>query len=171
MIRVAVTGKPGSGKSTICGKVVQGLKKQGMKVGGILSSEIRENNIRRGFSLANICTGEQGVLAHIKQLTGPNVGRYKVNLEDLSRIGVLALMDGLNCDVVVIDEIAPMELKSREFINAVQMILDSDKDMLVALHYGSRHKLAQRIRDEFQVLIVDENNRDTMAGEILDMLL
>lgn len=67
---------------------------------------------------------------------------------------------------VVIDEIAPIEFKSPEFIQAVEAALNSDKSMLVVLHQKSSHPLADRIRREFEVYTVTLENRERIVSEI-----
>ncbi len=167
MERIAITGSPGVGKSTVCRNV---LKRLTYTYGGMVSADIRVRGERVGFEIKDIATGKQGILAH-KQGTGPRVGSYHVNLEDLNSIGVTAIRNALNSsELIVIDEIAPMEFKSPEFIKAVEEALDSDKNMLVVLHQKSSHQLAERIRREFQVYTVTKENRESLAPEIADKL-
>jgi len=158
MLRIAVTGKPGVGKSTILTRVV---KKLDLKACGIRAAEMRVDGKRQGFSIEDIDTGRKGILSHVK-CTGPKLGKYNVNLEDLDGIGTKAIRDALSCELVVIDEVGPMELKSDNFIRAVEEVLDSDRPILAVLHRSSKHPLAQRIREEFEVLMVDEANRDDL---------
>lgn len=167
MERIAITGSPGVGKSTVCRNV---LKKLTCTYGGMVSADIRVKGERVGFEIKDIATGKQGILAH-RQGTGPRVGSYHVNLEDLNNIGVAAIRNALNSsELIVIDEIAPMEFKSPEFIKAVEEALDSDKNMLVVLHQKSSYPLAERIRKEFQVYTVTKENRETLVPEIADKI-
>lgn len=169
MRRIAVTGKPGVGKSTVVAKAAGELAdKFGLKIGGIRTAEIRKEGKREGFSIEDLVTGMTGILSHVKG-SGPRVGKYHVNLEDLAGIGAGALRNSLDCDLVVIDEIGPMELKSEEFILAVEEVLESDRSVLAVLHRSSKHPLAQRVREEFEVLTVDEENRDDLPGIIVEM--
>ncbi|WP_324445082.1 NTPase [Methanosarcina sp.] len=167
-LRIAVTGSPGVGKSTVVAKVTEKLAGHpGFKIGGIQTAEIRKEGHREGFSIQNLATGETGMLSHIKG-KGPGFGKYRVNLEDLERIGANAIRNALSCDLVVIDEIGPMELISGAFAAAVGEILESDKPILAVLHHSSRHPLAQRIRKEFEVLTVDEKNRNELPETIFN---
>lgn len=158
MLRIAITGAPGSGKSTVCRNVLQQLA---CTYGGMTSADIREGRERTGFEIRGIATGKQGILAHRKG-TGPPVGSYHVNLDDLNGIGVAAIRNAMSSELVVIDEIAPMEFKSPEFTKAVVEVLDSDKNMLVVLH--------QRIRKEFMVYTVTPDNRDRVVCEISERI-
>ncbi len=166
MLRIAITGAPGSGKSTVCRNVLEQLA---CTYGGMTSADIRIKGERVGFEIRDIATGKQGILAH-KQATGPKVGSYHVSLADLNNIGVAAIKNAMNSDLIVIDEIAPLEFKSPEFIKAVEEVLDSDKNMLVVLHQKSGHPIAERIRSEFQVYTVTLENRDSLVSEIADKI-
>jgi nucleoside-triphosphatase len=170
MRRIAVTGKPGVGKSTVVAKAADELVKQrNLKIRGIRTAEIRKEGIREGFSIEDIETGKTGILSHVRG-SGPRVGKYHVNLDDLAGIGARALRNSLDCDLVVIDEIGPMELKSEEFISAVEKVLESDRSVLAVLHRSSKHPLAQRVREEFEVLTVDEGNRNGLPETIVGRL-
>jgi nucleoside-triphosphatase len=137
----------------------------GFKIGGIQTAEIREEGLREGFSIRDLATGKTGVLGSARG-SGPRVGKYHVNLEDLEKIGANALRSALDCDLIVIDEVGPMELKSEAFVSAVEAVLESDKPVLAVLHRSSSHRLAQRMRKEFEVLMVDEENRDELPEKI-----
>jgi nucleoside-triphosphatase len=63
MIRIAITGPPGSGKSTVCRNVLNQLK---CTYGGMTSADIRVKGERVGFEIRDIATGKQGILAHKK---------------------------------------------------------------------------------------------------------
>lgn len=168
MLRIAVTGSPGVGKSTVVAKAVEKLaSRQDFKIGGIQTAEIRSGGQREGFSIRDLATGDTGNLSHIKGI-GPRLGKYHINMEDLERIGAKALRNALSCDLVVIDEIGPMELISESFVAAVDEVLKSDKPVLAVLHHSSRHPLAQMIRNEFDVLIVDTKNRDELPEKIFN---
>lgn len=145
MLRIAVTGKPGVGKSTV---VARAVEKPDLKACGIRTAEILVNGKRQGFSI---------------------LGKYHVNLADLDGIGAESIKKSLDCDIVVLDEIGPMELKSENFIQAVEDALDSDRPILAVLHRSSEHSLPQRIREEFEVLTVDEDNRDDLPERIAEM--
>ncbi len=167
MERIAITGSPGVGKSTVCRNVLKHLT---CTYGGMVSADIRVKGERVGFEIKDIATGKQGILAH-RQGTGPRVGSYHVNIEDLNSIGVAAIRNALSSsELIVIDEIAPMEFKSPDFIKAVEEALDSGKNMLVVLHQKSSHPLAERIRKEFQLYTVTKENRETLVPQIADKI-
>jgi nucleoside-triphosphatase len=91
-----------------------------VKVGGIVSREIRtNNNMRIGFEFIDLTTNDRNVLAPITG-NGPKVGRYFVNVAGC-RFAAERLVNAVrNSDVIICDEIGPMELKSREFIDSAR---------------------------------------------------
>ena len=164
-IRLGITGKPKIGKSTIIKEVIRRLKAEGIAVGGMLTSDIHERGRRVGFSIKDINSDLMGILAHVHQ-GGPKVGKYGVNLLDLDSIGANSIKDAVSrSDIVVIfvDEIGPMELKSMRFIAAVEEAIKSDKHLIVSVHQRSEHELVRRIKHNFGIIVVTEENRDEIA--------
>jgi nucleoside-triphosphatase len=143
------------------------------KFGGMFSAEIREGGIRRGFKIVDIATGKEGILAHVNQKTGPRLGKYRINLPGLEEIGVKAIESALaKCDITVIDEIGPMELKSEKFIKTVRKAFESERNIIATIHYKSRHSLVEEIKTRKDVIVyeINENNRDSVRKEIVERL-
>ncbi len=165
--RVAVTGAPGVGKSTLVKRVLDRLD---CRAGGILAREVRCDGERIGFELLDLMTDKVGTLASVDG-EGPRLGRYRVNLTDLQEVGAGAVERAMEeAELVVIDEVGPMELLSERFSEAVEVALESDRPMLVVVHAKSRHPLAKRIREEFRLFVVTEENRDGLVEEIASEL-
>ena len=165
-LRIAVTGSPGIGKSTLVAKVISGTK---LRVGGVLARDRRYKDRRTGFELLDLSTGMVGILAD-ESGDGPQLGKYRVHLDDLDLIGAQAVENALGCDLIVVDEVGPMELSSHRFVLAVEKAIASPKPMLVVLHQWSNHRLAKKIRGSFRVLTVTRENRDSLADEIAKAL-
>lgn len=162
--RIAITGRPGVGKTTLIERVLEGAR---FSVGGILTKEKRVCGRRVGFAIVDIATGAEGVLAHMHQRNGPKVGRYTVDMESLEQTGVAAILDAIRTkELVVIDEIAPMELLCPSFAPAVEAALASDRALIISTHANSDHPLAHRVRRELTLFRVKLSNRDRLATEI-----
>ena len=127
-----------------------------VKVGGVLARDKTIKDRRVGFELLDLGSGHTGMLAD-ETGTGPQLGKYRVRLNDLDQIGAKAI-----ADLIVVDEVGPMELSSRRFVRAVEKAIASDKPMLVVLHQWSVHPLAKKIRKTFRVITVTNENRDTL---------
>ncbi len=137
-----LTGPPSVGKTTVLMKVVKALKERGISVGGMISREVREGGRRVGFEILDLSSGRRGWLAHVNQKNGPQVGKYRVNIEDLNSIGAQAITEAVEkCEAIAIDEIGPMELFSERFKGAVRKALESHKLVLAVVHWKAKDTL------------------------------
>lgn len=168
--RVFLTGEPGCGKTTAVRRTCDTLKSRGVKIGGMVSAEIREKGTRVGFSLEDLATGQTGILAHVDQNEGPQVGKYRVNLADIERLGVTAIKRAIHeSDVIVVDELGPMELKSMPFILAVEMALATPKHFIGTIHRRATHYLVSAIKTNpaYEILEFTEHNRDELPNQVI----
>ncbi len=166
-----ITGPPRVGKTTVLAKSVSVLRGKGVRVGGMFSREVREGNARVGFEVVNVSSAKVGWLAHVNQKTGPQVGKYRVNLADLEQIGVQAILDAVqDSDVVAIDEIGPMELFSQQFRKAARAALESSKLVVAVVHQKAQDEvvLEAKGRQDAEVFEVDVENRENLPAIIVD---
>jgi nucleoside-triphosphatase len=99
------------------------------------------------------------------------VGRYRVHLRDIERIAVPALERALaEAQLIVVDEIAPMELHSALFAQAAEAVLDSPKPVLVTFKERFEHPLIARVRAEFSVFVITPSTREKLFQELLALL-
>jgi len=171
MTIIILTGAPGIGKSTAVLRTARALRDRGLKVGGIVSREQRTNNIRIGFEFIDLMTNDRSVLASIAG-NGPKVGKYFINLAGCSFAAERLIVAVKNSDVIICDEIGPMELKSREFTDSVKMLLDVDKKVIVVLHQKIQHPLTEQFKKKSS-LIIDLNleNRENVIQMLVNRLL
>jgi nucleoside-triphosphatase len=169
MSRILIlTGAPGVGKTTVLSKTAEALKKKGVSVGGMVTREVREENVRVGFEILDLTSGKHGWLAHVKG-AGPQVGKYHVNLGDLDKVGTAAITQAVEkCTVVAIDEIGPMELYSPKFKQAVAQALESKKLLLMVVHGKAKDPLVTQVkrRIDAQILNVTFSNRESLPEQL-----
>jgi len=171
MVRVFVTGPAGVGKTTLVERVAKEVERWGYIIGGMITKEVRRGGRRVGFKIIALDTGEEGTLASLRgtsHLPGVPFGKYVVHVDELERVGVSAIRRALvEADLLVIDEIGPMEYKSDEFVRAVGEALKSKRHLLAVVHRG----MADRFRPlgKFHVLSVENRNRE--FGIILDEIM
>jgi nucleoside-triphosphatase len=170
MTRILIlTGAPGVGKTTLLTKTVDALKRKGVRVGGMITREVREDNVRVGFEILDLTINKHGWLAHVNGQGGPQVGKYYVNLNDLDNVGAAAITQAIEkCDVIVIDEIGPMELFSPKFKQAVTQALESKKLMLTVVHGKAKDQLVTQIkrRVDAEIFNVTFSNRENLTEQL-----
>lgn len=108
------------------------------------------------------------------QKTGPQIGKYRVNLSDLERIGIKAVTEATQkYDVVVIDEIGPMELFSAKFKQTVQAALESSKMVLAVVHAKSKAPLISEAKGSLdaELFMVTADNREGLPQLLANRIL
>ena len=166
-----LTGSPGVGKTTVLMRTVEVLKGKAYSVGGMVSREVRSCGARVGFEILDLGSGKRGWLAHVNQKSGPQVGRYRVNLEDLDGVGVEAIEKAVeNFDVVAIDEIGPMELFSERFREAVRGAVESGKLLVGIVHWKAKDRLIDEVkeREDAEAIAVTQENREKLHQTIVE---
>lgn len=164
-MNIFITGRPGSGKSTLVKELIGFAREKGLKVSGMFSPEIREQGKRKGFELIDLESGESRVMAHVS-FSGPRVSKYGVSIENIGFIVKKFKQSSSRADIVFVDELGPMELKSSKFTQTIEEIIGSEKESIIVLHrslvgaYKERGKLfsltyenREKIREKIACLI------------------
>lgn len=169
--KILLTGRTGIGKTTIIQAIVDGL---GDKAGGFFTREEREGERRVGFEIVTL-KGKTAQLARARPQTFPwaqPFGRYNVNLDAIERVAIPALREAWqNNQLVVIDEIGPMELLSERFHRIVLQIVGSTTAVLGTVMQNT-HRLADEIKRHPAVTVVEVTleNRDRLPHDLTAQL-
>ncbi len=166
-----LTGHPGIGKTTLVKRLIEQLGH--LALSGFYTEEIRTRGQRVGFRAVAL-NGTSGVFAHRDfQTRSPHrLGRYGVHTRMLDNL-ILPHLDWKRKrpDLMVVDEIAKMELLSQPLREAILDLLDSPCPVLgtISLHGAG---VLKRIRDREDVRLVKltRKNRSVLHGEILRRL-
>lgn len=170
MTIIVLTGAPGVGKTTVVLAIAHKLKEREVRVGGIVSREVRTNNVRTGFEFIDLTSNDREVLASLTG-NGPRVGKYFVNLSGCQFAASRLINALINSDVIICDEIGPMELKSKEFIDAAGNLLLTDKNVIIVVHQKLEHSLVSEFREKSSSLIsINLGNRKEVSKILLDKL-
>ena len=169
----AITGPPGVGKSTLVSRVVLRLKSAGVIVGGFTTVERRVKGVRVGFDLRDLTDGRIGELASTTARMGPRVGKYRVNLTDLSTIGAEALLRAAtSSELIVIDELGPLELVSLDFRRAAKSCIQSGRPIIAILHERLDDDLLNEVREKaVRTFALTVENRDVAESELGDEVM
>jgi len=124
VMKIVITGRPGTGKTTLIKEINKYLRKRGVKTRGFYTEEIRESGERLGFKIRSL-EGKEGILAHRSFNTTKRVGKYGVNIEVLEEI-VKQYIPPVKDVVYIIDEIGKMELFSPLFKDFIKSIVEGN---------------------------------------------
>jgi nucleoside-triphosphatase THEP1 len=162
-----VTGRPGVGKTTLVVKLAE--RPIPGKVVGFFTREMREEGRRVGFSIETI-DGKKGELARVSGAKGFRVGKYTVNVDDLERIAVPCIEEGLEGGrLLIVDEIGKMELHSGRFREAVMRAFDSPTKVIATIRMGEGGFTGRLLkREDTEVLLLTELNRDFVLNRMVE---
>jgi nucleoside-triphosphatase THEP1 len=121
---VIITGEVHEGKTTFTQQIVNELINEKVRVAGFLATAINENMERTGFNLYDIETKESIELCSgNKDKSRPRSGKYYFNPEAFSKGNKILSPENLSGkQLIVIDEIGPLELKGGGWSNAIDNI-------------------------------------------------
>jgi nucleoside-triphosphatase len=166
---ILLTGRPGVGKTTLVNRVYEHYSKHGFKIEGLTTREVREGGARTGFMITDLSSGQEGWLAKKDLGTGPRVGSYIVVSDDLEKIGVAALERSINgpADLVIVDEIGPMEMTSASFRNSISKVLIGRKTVIATVKFGSRYPEVENTRRRSLQWEITKENRESIYRRTL----
>ena len=168
--KILLTGLPGCGKTTAIMKIIDALDCE--KVAGFYTQEIRQNNVRKGFSWKRL-NGADGILAHIN-IKGPwRVGKYGVDVAGFEESVVPILgVEQTDVELFVIDEIGKMECFSEKFVAAVRRLFASEKSVLATVAQKGTGLISEvKNYHNTELFNLTSSNRDKTVAEILQILL
>jgi nucleoside-triphosphatase len=162
--KVLVTGRPGSGKTTLIKRILDELPQ---RFGGFYTEEIRDHGTRVGFKVVAL-EGGDAVFAHVDFTTPERVGKYGLDLSALEAVGVNAIREAVQEQrPIAIDEIGPMEIRSVGFREAVNDALDSELPVLAAI-FSRSLPFSDGIKSRPDVVLIEvsPNSRDRLVSEL-----
>lgn len=167
--KLLLTGQPGTGKTTIIQKVIDGIS----NIGGFYTSEIVENGRRAGFSVKTLLNRDAEILAHINSDSNKRVGRYGVNIGAFEDIIKKEFEDitSKNINLIIIDEIGKMEMYSSYFCKMTEEFLKGDIPVLGVIQMRN-YPFVDRIKrlDRIRILEINYRNRDIILKDIRNFL-
>ncbi len=164
--RVLITGRPGIGKTTTIQRVLDRIDRP---AGGFTSSEIREDGRRVGFAIETLA-GERVIMAHVDRPGSPRISRYGVDVAAIESVAVAAIRRAVAAgELVVVDEIGPMELLADAFPQAVRHALAADVPFLASI-VARRHPFTDELkqRRELELLKLTRDNRERIVEHLIE---
>jgi molybdopterin-guanine dinucleotide biosynthesis protein A len=157
-VRLLVVGEPGSGKTSWCRRYIDWWRKSGSSVGGILSPAIEKQGQRVGSNAVDLLTGEEVPFARLSRYRSFK-GEEKIGNYTISRHGISFACAAIKravesrCNLVVIDEVGPLELSGKGLMPAVKLALASPVNVLIVVRSSLREAL-QRHFPQYEFVVV-----------------
>jgi molybdopterin-guanine dinucleotide biosynthesis protein A len=159
-VRLLVVGEPGSGKTSWCREYIGWRRKSGSSVGGILCPAIEKKGQRVGSNALDLLTGQEVPFArlsyHRSFNAGQKIGNYTISRDGIS-FACRAIKRAVEnrCDLVVIDEVGPLELRGKGLMPAVELALASAVNVLIVVRSSLKEAL-QRHFPQYEFVVVTD---------------
>jgi nucleoside-triphosphatase THEP1 len=124
---VIITGEIHQGKTTFARRIITELLEQKIRISGFLSLGKDANDIRNGFNLLDIESQKETPLCStVKDDTKTKLGQYYFNREAILRGNQILNIENLSGkQLIVIDEIGPLEIKGQGWSNSIDNLIAS----------------------------------------------
>jgi len=178
-----VSGAIGAGKTTVCQKVVEAARARGFACGGLLTPPLIEDGRKVGIVGVDLGSGERRVLARTDHdLGGPCVGCYHFTADAFAWANaVIASAVEAGCDLLVVDEIGPLELVQGGGLAPTLDVLGAAPRALIVVRISLVDALRRRLESvkraslpavppEVRVFVTTASSRDRLPGEVASWL-
>jgi nucleoside-triphosphatase len=158
-VRVIVTGEVGRGKTQACRAAAARLRGLGWEVAGVLSPGVWAAGRKVAIDALDLRSGEARRLAKRAgvgcEAAGPATRGWRFYAETLAWCNSL-LTDAIDCDLLVVDELGPLEFESGEGLAQGMRAVDGGRFRLGLVVVRPRLLQAARLRwPGAEVLVVD----------------
>jgi nucleoside-triphosphatase THEP1 len=141
-----LTGAQGAGKTSFLGRLIPLIRQQGKTVAGIIAPVVVNNGMRVGYNVEDIRSGDMLPLCRTAHRNAAmSIGPFGFDRDGL-RFGAEALsLDAVaQRDVVILDEIGPLELAGGGWAPALLPLLESyDGTLLLVVRPDILQKVLQ----------------------------
>lgn len=125
-VLLLLTGARGAGKTRWCTTLLHAARKEGLAVAGLLSPPVYEKGRKTAINLLDIATNKQRCLA---ERTAPGEAgtaglgwRFKPATLNWGN----AVLKGISrCDLLILDELGPLEFDGKGGLNAAFSLIDA----------------------------------------------
>ena len=172
-LKIGISGPFGIEKTDTLKRIIEMLNEKDITVGGMVTDPIMEENRRVGYQVMDWESKEKAVFAHLSLDLPIEVSGYGVDLDTLNEVGVKAIRKAAeNNDVILVDEIGKMQVKSERFNKTVKAAMEVDKPMILTFQKKSRNPLLQDIRrrDDVRMLELTDVNKDLLPYKVVDLI-
>ena len=164
---IIVTGAIGSGKTTVCQKLIEILRNRGYVCSGFLTHKGADQNIiiedvksRKKMVLAGTCSA----------YSGPRTFKYSFNSQGID-FGIKAIIEDTG-DILFVDEVGQLELRGEGFTNVLELIKSGNyKNCVLVIRSQLLSAFLSQLPSAPLIFETSTGNRSELPEAIASMLL
>lgn len=166
-----ITGKTGSGKTCLIQNLIQKFLLENIRLSGIYSARILENDKTTGYDVVNISSGETKKFLRVHgNENQQRIGKFYIDPDGVDK-GNEILMNSQS-KLIIIDEIGKLELEGRGWAHSLEKLLKKSGSHLIL---SVREEVIDKVTEKFMIspkiiFNVGEQNDEDLFSLILDEL-
>lgn len=168
-----LTGEIQSGKTTLCLALAEAAREKGLQLGGLLSPGVFKGEEKIGIDVLDLRTFQRRRLAELKG--GLDSGLETIRwsfLPQAAAWGNQALLRAAPCDLLLIDELGPLEFTRGEgWVNGFEIIERGDFQAALVVVRPSLLEEARRRWDITRTFDLSDPSQTQLSPEMLLQLL
>ncbi|HSM46568.1 MAG TPA: nucleoside-triphosphatase [Draconibacterium sp.] len=155
-----ITGKIGSGKTTLIQKLIQKFRFENILVSGIYSARILENDKTTGYDVVDISTDEtEKFLRDRGNEDQQRIGKFYIDSNGEQK-GNEILMNSQS-KLIIIDEIGKLELEDRGWAHSLeQLVTDSKSNLLLSVREEVLYEVTEKFKISPDIIFNVEAQKD-----------
>jgi nucleoside-triphosphatase THEP1 len=168
-----VKGKIGSGKTTVVKELIENLKRKNIRIGGIYTQKIFENEERIGYDVVDAKTNTAEIFLRINHCeTCKKIGIFSIFSDGVKK-GKESLHPEKTADdqLVVIDEVGMLELNGKGWAKQLNNLIQSGKNhLLIAVRDEFSEEVLKKWNIQHATVFEVPVNASIIENKILDSL-
>ncbi len=173
-VRILVTGEIGAGKTTFCLQIADQCHQADLELGGVISPGVFEGGRKVGIDAIDLKSGQRRRLAYLRgeKANGPSTKGWSFVKESVAW-GNRVLARAAPCDVLIIDELGPLEFERGEgWVEGVSLVDEGDYEVaFVVVRLHLLNQALERWPDSDTINLASEDNIHHLANETFQCLV
>lgn len=168
---VLITGEIQSGKTNLCLDLYLRARKTGIRVGGVLSPPVIEGGEKIAIDVMDLQSGNTKRLAEVKTQTQTDLETKRWSFfPDAVGWGNKMLMEAVPCELLIVDELGPLEFQRGEgWVNGFSVIESGDYSTALIVIRPSLIDEAARRWNVSRIIDLSAAGVDSLTGgELFD---
>ena len=171
---LVISGWRGVGKTTLCQRLVASARDAGWEVSGLVSPARVENSLKTGIMVEDLRTGQRRLLASCLEgeLQGIRLGPWTFD-DGVFDWGNQVLLSALPCDMLVLDEIGPLEFdRSQGWLESFRVLASNSYQLAIVV---VRPECVDLFLERWKVAEIynlkDQSGMDKLEDEIVSLYI
>lgn len=164
-----LTGQIQSGKTKLCLAVSEAARQQGLQLGGLISPAVFDGGKKTAIDVLDLKTSSRRRLAELKRNQASELKTIRWSFfPEAIEWGNRALLKAVPCDLLIIDELGPLEFyRDKGWVDAFSILESGNYQAALLVVRPSLLEAARRCWDISRIIDLKESVQQLPSPELL----